>query len=140
MHQYQEALSTLTREAMGQWRWRDAIALADRWLASEPLSDEAVRLAIEARYLAGDRGAALARLPAVPSDSAPGDRLRAQPGAAQPDSPGRGRPHAINARPITDEWYARAPSFEASLIGREKSGQPCGKRGRRSNGARAASC
>jgi hypothetical protein len=25
----------------------------------------------------------------------------------------------VSARPITDEWYARAPSFEASLIGRE---------------------
>src|SRR6185503_19148785 len=61
MRQYQDALSALTREAMGQWRWRDAIAIADRWLAGDPLSDEAARLAIEARYLAGDRGAALGR-------------------------------------------------------------------------------
>ena len=35
---------------------------ADRWLACDPMSDEAVRLAIEARYLSGDRGAAASYL------------------------------------------------------------------------------
>ena len=58
---YQTALGTMAREAMGQWRWRAAVDVADRWLRCEPLSDEAARLAIEACYLAGDRGAALAR-------------------------------------------------------------------------------
>ena len=46
---------------MGQWHWREAVELADRWLACDPLSDEAARLAVESRYLAGNRGAALAR-------------------------------------------------------------------------------
>ena len=119
MRQYQDALSALTREAMGQWRWRDAIAIADRWLAGDPLSDEAARLAIEARYLAGDRGAALGRYQQYRTT------LLQETGC----EPSRGllnlirRVEAdvspINARPISDEWYARAPSFEASLIGRE---------------------
>jgi DNA-binding SARP family transcriptional activator len=33
LRQYQNALGTLARDAMGQWRWRTAIYLADRWLA-----------------------------------------------------------------------------------------------------------
>jgi DNA-binding SARP family transcriptional activator len=120
LRQYQDALGALAREAMGQWRWRDAIAFADRWVASDPLSDDAVRLGIEARYLAGDRGAALARYHEYratlmqetgcePSRSLLNLVRRVEADAS-----------SINARPITDEWYARAPSFEASLIGREK--------------------
>ena len=120
LRQYQQALGTLSREAMGQWRWRDAVELADRWLASEPLSDEAARLAIEARYLSGDRGAALAcfseyrasllrETGCEPSRSLFNLANRVEADVAP-----------ISARPITDEWYARAPSFESSLIGREK--------------------
>jgi DNA-binding SARP family transcriptional activator len=119
LRQYQEALGTLTRDAMGQWRWRDAVTLADRWLASDPLSDEPVKLAIEARYLAGDRGAALSLYHEYRTT------LKRETGC----EPSRGLLHlmrrveadasAINTRPISDEWYARAPSFQASLIGRE---------------------
>jgi DNA-binding SARP family transcriptional activator len=120
LRQYQQALGTLAREAMGQWRWRDAVELADRWLASEPLSDEAARLAIEARYLSGDRGAALAcfteyrasllrETGCEPSRSLFNLANRVEADAAP-----------ISARPITDEWYARAPSFESNLIGREE--------------------
>jgi DNA-binding SARP family transcriptional activator len=119
MRQYHHALGTLARDAMGQWRWRDAIALADRWLASDPLSDEAVRLGIEARYLAGDRGAALAlyndyratlmrETGCEPSRSLLNLMRRVEADAS-----------TINTRPITDEWYARAPTFESSLIGRK---------------------
>jgi DNA-binding SARP family transcriptional activator len=120
LRQYQEALGTLAREAMGQWRWREAVELADRWLVSDPLSDEAVRLGIEARYLAGDRGAALARY----------QEYRATLVRETGCEPSRGLLNLIrrvesdtapiNARAITDEWYARAPTFEASLIGRER--------------------
>src|SRR5262249_9195997 len=56
-----EALSRLTRDAMAKWQWREAVHHANRWLAAEPLSDEAARLLIESLYLAGDRAAALAR-------------------------------------------------------------------------------
>ena len=119
LSQYQHALGALAKEAMGQWRWRDAIELADRSSASDHLCDEAVRVAIEARYLAGDRGAALARFAEYravllretgcePSRSLLNLVQRVEADAA-----------SVNTRPITDEWYARAPSFQASLIGRK---------------------
>ena len=119
LREYQRALGTLTRDAMRQWRWREAISLADRWLASDPLSEEAVRLGIEARYLAGDRGTALAlyhhyraaltqETSCEPSRSLLNLIRRVEADAS-----------TISTRPITDEWYARAPSFEASLIGRD---------------------
>ena len=58
---YHQVLARLAREAMTQCRWREATELADRWLLSEPVSDEAAHLAVEARYLSGNRGGALAR-------------------------------------------------------------------------------
>jgi predicted ATPase len=120
LRQYQDALGRMAREAMGQWRWRDAVDLANRWLSTDPLSDEAVRLGIEACYLSGDRGGALARYQEYratllretgcePSRSLLNLIRRVESDAAP-----------INARPITDEWYARAPSFQASLIGRKQ--------------------
>lgn len=117
--QYQQALARLAREAMGQWRWRDAVELADRWLASDPVSDEAAQLAVEARYLSGNRTAALARyaefrsLVARETGCEPSRALQALVRRVEAD-------HATSeSRPVTDEWYAHAPSFEASLIGRD---------------------
>jgi DNA-binding SARP family transcriptional activator len=120
LRQYQAALGTLAREAMGQWRWREAVELADKWLASDPLSDEAARLVTEARYLAGDRGAALAGFAEYrtrvlrETGCEPSRSLFNLVRRVEADSA------PINTRPITDEWYARAPSFESSLIGRKE--------------------
>ncbi len=118
LQQYVDALGTLARDAMDQRRWREAVERADRWLACDRLSEEAARVAIEARYLAGDRGAALAKLAeyraALLREAGCelsnaliglGRRIEADAGPARPG-------------PVSDEWYARAPSFEASLIGR----------------------
>jgi DNA-binding SARP family transcriptional activator len=120
LHMYQNALGTLAREAMGQWRWRAAVDIADRWLRCDPLSDEAARLVIEARYLAGDRGAALARF-------ADYRTVLASETGCKPSRTLMNLIHRIESdavplspRPISDEWYARAPSFESSLIGRER--------------------
>jgi DNA-binding SARP family transcriptional activator len=137
LRQYQQALGTLAREAMGQWRWREAIELADRWLASDPLSDEAARLATEARYLSGDRGAALAAFAEYRT------RLLQETGC----EPSRSLFNlirrveadagALNTRPITDEWYARAPTFESNLIGRKEEWEAlvkCWKAARRGTG------
>jgi DNA-binding SARP family transcriptional activator len=119
MRQYHDALGTLARDAMGQWRWRDAISLADRWVASDRLSDEAIRLAVEARYLAGDRGAALTLYNEYRTTLM--EETGCEPSRSLLNLVRRVEADAspINDRPITDEWYARAPSFEASLIGRE---------------------
>jgi predicted ATPase len=109
----------MAREAMGQCRWRDVVDLADRWLRCDPLSDEAARLAVEARYLSGDRGAALTRF----------NEYRAVLTRETGCEPSRDLLNLVrrveadaaptSARPITDEWYARAPSFKTSLIGRQ---------------------
>jgi DNA-binding SARP family transcriptional activator len=119
LRQYHQALGTLAREAMGRWQWREAAELAERWLSGDPLSDEAVRLAIEARYLSGDRGGALTEFMEYR------DRLKRDTGC-EPSRLLLGLIQRIEAdatpaasRPVTDEWYARGPSFEASLIGRE---------------------
>jgi len=119
LQQYEHALGTLARAAMGQWRWRETIELAERWLKCDPLSDEAAGLAVEARYLSGDRGAAIARFSEYramlaretgcePSRTLLNLARRVESDATLPSSP-----------PVTDEWYARAPSFESSLIARD---------------------
>jgi DNA-binding SARP family transcriptional activator len=118
LRRYVSVLAATTRDFLEHRRWREAVERADRWLACDQLSEEAARAAIEARYLAGDRGAALAKLAQYrtlllretgcePSHAlvALGRRIEADAGAV--------RPH-----PASDEWYARAPSLEASLIGR----------------------
>jgi predicted ATPase len=109
----------MAREAMGQCRWRDVVDLADRWLRCDPLSDEAARLAVEARYLSGDRGAALTRFNeyravlARETGCEPSRELLNLVRRVEADAA------PTSARPITDEWYARAPSFKTSLIGRQ---------------------
>lgn len=60
LQRYRQVLGGLTRKAAGRSRWKEAVTWAERWLACDPLSDEAARLAIEGLYLGGDRGAALA--------------------------------------------------------------------------------
>jgi DNA-binding SARP family transcriptional activator len=119
LRQYHQLLAGSCREAMRQCHWRESVDLADRWLASEPLSDDAAYLAVEARYLAGSRSAALSRYAeyreflAREASREPGRNLQALARRVEAD---RG---AEPAPPITDEWYANAPSFEASLVERE---------------------
>ena len=116
---YHQVLGRLAREAMGQGRWREATELADRWLLSEPVSDEAAHLAVEARYLSGNRAGALARfaeyrdLLAREAGCEPGRSLQALVRRVEADRT------ASDAPPITDEWFTRAPTFEASLVGRD---------------------
>jgi DNA-binding SARP family transcriptional activator len=120
LRQYQSALGTLAREAMGQWRWREAAHLAERWLATDPLSDEAIKLVVEARFLSGDRGGALGRFTeyrAALKRETGCEPSRTLLGLVQRVE---GDASSAASRPVTDEWYSRGPSFETSLVGREK--------------------
>ncbi|HWN18673.1 MAG TPA: AAA family ATPase [Gemmatimonadales bacterium] len=119
LQQYEHALAALAHKAMGQRRWRETIDLAERWLRCDPLSDEAARLAVEARYLSGDRGAAITRFSEYRA-------VLARETGCEPSRSLLNLAHRVEtdapppiARPVTDEWYTRAPSFESSLIGRE---------------------
>jgi DNA-binding SARP family transcriptional activator len=118
LQRYVSVLATLTRDALDQRRWREAAERADRWLACDRLSEEAARVAIEARYLAGDRGAALAKLAEYraalqgetgcePSTALIGLGRRIEADAAP-----------VRPRPGSEERHPRTLSFEASLIGR----------------------
>ncbi len=119
LHDYHAALATVAREAMAQRKWRTASAAAERWIASDPLSEEAAHLAVESLYLAGNRGGALARAVAYR------DALYRETGC----EPGRGfgalmqrvkvdRASSESQTPH-DGWDAPGLSLEASLTGRE---------------------
>lgn len=120
LRQYHEVLARLAREAMSGRRWRDAVDWAERWLASDPVSDEAVQVAVEAQYLGGGRSAALARYAAYrerlvrDGGREPGRALQALARRIEAD-----RTPASPSPAIPDEWFTRAPAFEASLVGRE---------------------
>jgi len=116
---YHEVLARLGQAAMTQCHWREAMELADRWLLSDPVSDQAAHLAIEARYLSGNRAGALAKfaeyrdLLAREAGCEPDRSLQALVRRVEADRA------TTEAPPITDEWYTRAPTFEASQVGRE---------------------
>jgi hypothetical protein len=120
VREYQQTLGSLARTALAERRWKDAVKLADRWLDSDPLAEEPARLGIEARYLSGDRGAALAAFSAYRSN------LIRETGC----EPGRGLLALIRrvetdavtgtSTPVPEEWKGPAPTFEASLVGREQ--------------------
>src|SRR3989442_14386834 len=102
------ALPISSRQGEAATRWRDAVSGADRWLACDPLSEEATRLAMEAHYLDRDCGAALGRFAAYRARLA--RDIGAQPGAAgvelgqriESETPPAGRtppPEVANPRP-----------------------------------------
>jgi DNA-binding SARP family transcriptional activator len=120
LRQYAAALATLAKDAMDRRHWREAAERADRWLACDRLSEEAARVTIEARYLAGDRGAALARLADYraallrETGCEPSHALLALGRRIETDAA------KVRPTPDSDQWYAHAPSLEASLIGRSE--------------------
>jgi len=114
---YRAVARDRTRDAIAQRAWRDARALAQRWTEVDPFNDDAVAALVEARFMEGDRDAALAiyhryveRLD-VDAQRAPSKPLAAL--ASRLESVGR--PSAK----VTTYKRDRAPRFEASLVGRE---------------------
>lgn len=120
LRQYGHLLADLARRALAHGRWREAVDWGDRWLSCDPLSDEAARVTIEARYLSGDRGAALARFREYAvtlqgeAGCEPSRSLSSLVRRVESDT------SVAAVRPaITDEWPVNAPTFESSLFGRE---------------------
>ncbi len=116
---YNLALATLAHDAMAQRRWREAGDAADRWLLSDPLSEEAAHIAVEAQYCAGHRGGALARFAAYrealyrETGCEPGREFRSLKQRVEADRP------AAEVVHTPEESEPPASSFEASLVGRE---------------------
>lgn len=121
LHRYEDTLRAAARDALGRSQWREAAGWAERWLACSPLSDEATRIAIEAAYLSGDRGAALAEFAAHEARLARGAGVT--PSASLVELAQRIREDATAksaTRPrVRDASNETAPVFEASLVGRE---------------------
>jgi len=123
VRRYEEVLRATTSEAIGRSHWGEAVAWTERWLTCDPLSEEATRLAMEAQYLAGDRGMALARFASYRERLA--HEIGAEPGAAlielarriEADAGGGATPR--QRQPHTEDT-AGVPSFQASLVGRER--------------------
>ncbi len=119
LHDYHRALGTLAREAMSRRKWREAAQAADRWLISDPLSEEAAHVAVEALFLAGDRGGALARFNAYraalhnETGCEPGKAFRALIQRVEADREGKSQ-----SRP-SDGGEPPPPRIQGSLIGRE---------------------
>ena len=113
-----EVVAAVTRDAMARRAWVDASRFGARWVAAAPLSTTAATALMEAQYMGGDRDLALetfaqfrTRL-AEESGEVPEQSIVALAERIRASSPAAAHRHA------TEEWYATAPSFEGSLIGR----------------------
>ena len=115
LRKYQEVIRVAAREAVARSRWREAMDLAERWLASDPLVEEAMGVLMEALYCQGSRASALARYREF-RDTLKRE-IGASPGEALNDL-ARQLEAAAGAADGIDE--APAPlRFEADLVGRE---------------------
>src|SRR3989475_149951 len=118
LQRFGELLRGLAREAIAQSHWREALGWAERWLACEPLSDGAAGWVIESLYLAGAAAAALARF--RESRARRVHEIDAPPSAAMLELVRRiERAAQRPRRRAATDFSPAAPSFEASLIGRE---------------------
>jgi len=118
VRRYAGVLSAVVREAIASNRARDAVRAAERWVSVDTSSMDATLALMESQFLAGNRSAALQTFADYRSrlDAAerPDHRLvemaqRIEDARASGDT----------KRQATEEWYAAAPSFYGSLIGRD---------------------
>ncbi len=119
LQRFQQALRVLAQASMAKSRWRETVGWAERWLASDPLSDEATRLMLEGLYLSGDRTGSLARYRDYRErllrdlDSEPSAAILALAERIETDA--RATPPKLPADPSVP----RVPAFESPLVGRE---------------------
>ena len=116
---FEEALRGLAQRSMARSRWRETVEWAERWLASDPLSDEATRVLLEALYLAGDRTGSLARFQEYRERLA--RELDSEPSAALLSLAERiGAESRLSpAKPSAEPSTSRGPAFDSPLVGRE---------------------
>ncbi len=117
MQQFHTTLRTASHEAIEESRWQDAVTWGNRWLESDPLSDDASRIVIEAVYLSGDRAAALSKYAEYSErvvkelGSPPSSSLQALAERIERES----RPGLIMGGGQPGE----RPTFEGSVVGRQ---------------------
>ena len=113
-----EVLSAVTREALATRAWADAIRFADRSVAVAPLSATANASLMEAHFMSGDRELALDAFAQYRTRVAEGNGDTPAKAVTELAERIRAAAPTTGQRLATEEWYATAPSFEGSLVGR----------------------
>ena len=112
-----DALRDAARNAVGRSRWQEALEHAERWLAADAFSDEAMGVIVEAEYCVHGRAAALRRYGGFRA------RLRqdvgSEPGAELAALAARIERSAETAPPPGGADDAQEFSFRSDLVGRE---------------------
>jgi DNA-binding SARP family transcriptional activator len=119
MKRMTEVLTVVTREALATRQWREAARLAERWVAVAPLSAASNAARIEALFMAGDRELALEAFGDYRTRLA-ADGQRPERELLELAERIRASKSSTSKRQATEEWYANAPSFEGSLVGRDR--------------------
>lgn len=120
VRQLGEVLATVTRELLATQQWRDAARYADRWVTLMPLSAAANGARIEAHFMASDRDVALDAFAEYRTRLAEETGQTPEREIVDLVERIRAAGAAVGRRQATEEWYATAPSFEGSLVGRER--------------------
>ena len=115
-----EVLTAVTREALATRQWRDAARYAERWVTIAPLAAAANAARIEALFMAGDRELALDAFGDYRTRLSTETGQRPEPEVLELAERIRASKSSAPRRQATEEWYANAPSFEGSLVGRDR--------------------
>lgn len=133
-----EVLAGITRDALATRHWQDAARFADRWVSVAPLSGPANAARLEARFMAGDRAGALEAFAAYRSRLAEESSEEADPAVLELAERVRASRSLSARRHATEEWYANAPSFDGTLVGRESEWNALTRAWRRASAGRSA--
>ena len=112
-----DALRDAARNAVGRSRWQEALEHAERWLAADPLSEEAVGVIVEAEYCVRGRAAALRRYTAFRARLH--EEAGTEPGAELAALGARIERSPETAPAVGGADDAQEFSFRSDLIGRE---------------------
>jgi DNA-binding SARP family transcriptional activator len=115
-----EVLTSVTREALATRQWSEAVRHAERWVAVAPLSAAANAARIEALFMSGDRELALDAFGEYRMQLATETGQRPEPEVLELVERIRASKSTASKRQATEEWYAAAPSFQGSLVGRDR--------------------
>jgi DNA-binding SARP family transcriptional activator len=112
-----DVLAAATHDAIATRQWREATRLAERWVAADPTSGPATHALMEAHFLSGEPRQALNAFADYRSRMEEADETLDRSVVGLSDRI-RDAGTIAARRHATEEWYASAPSFEGSLIGR----------------------
>ncbi|MDF2776183.1 MAG: hypothetical protein K0S86_5684, partial [Geminicoccaceae bacterium] len=122
IRQSSEVLAAATRDALATRQWKDAVRFAERWATVAPGTAAATAALMEAHFMAGAHAAAIGAYERYRTDLADETGGSPEPALVQLLERIQNSSTARQSAPhqATEEWYAAAPSFEGSLIGRSR--------------------